>query len=220
MSEHRRRILRRDDTASVSSAAFLVDVPGKGHQGSGNGLQDMIDAARQAGRDEGYRAAMEELAAAEASARSVQLRRVADALVSAAASVHEARVEAVQMGAAEAAELAYELTEAFLQRELNIGRPHIEALARALQLVPDEDDLVVRLHPNDVLAPEELKDMIPEANVRVVADPRVESGGCVVVAGPCRIDAQIGAALERARRVLAELYPEQAPKPENPAAVA
>ncbi|HET6873198.1 MAG TPA: hypothetical protein VFH70_00370, partial [Acidimicrobiales bacterium] len=95
MSEHRRRILRRDDTGSVSSAAFLVDVPGKGQQGSGNGLQDMIDAARQAGRDEGYRAAMEELAAAEASARSVQLRRVADALVSAAASVHEARVEAV-----------------------------------------------------------------------------------------------------------------------------
>jgi len=46
---------------------------------------------------------------------------------------------------------------------------------------------------------------LPEASVHVIADPSVEAGGCVVEAGPCRIDAQIGPAIERARALLRDM---------------
>jgi flagellar biosynthesis/type III secretory pathway protein FliH len=171
----------------------------------------MIDEARKQGRDEGYRAAMEQIEAAETTGRAAQLRRVADALVAAANDVHDARRDAVEMGASDAAELAYALAEAFLQRELSVGRPAVEAVSRAMHLIPDEQDIVVRLHPGDAIAADELRGIVPDAEVKVVEDPRVEPGGCVVVAGPCRIDTQIGSALERARQILAELYGAPAP---------
>ena len=207
MSEtHRRRILRSSDALVASSATLLVDVPALTASGGSNSLQSMLDDARREGRNEGYRAAMDEMAAAEASGRAAQMRRVTDTLVAAAEAVHDARSRLVEMGAAEAAELAYELAEAFLQRELAVGQPAVEAVTRALHLVPEGHDVIVRLHPGDVVSADELRALVPDAAVKVIEDPRVDQGGCVVVAGPCRIDTQIGSALERARRVLAELY--------------
>lgn len=204
---HRRRILRRSDALVASSAALLVDMPSRAATGAGaNGLQAMLDDARREGREEGYRAAMEEMTTAEATGRAAQMRRVTDSLVAAADGVHDARTRLVEMGASEAAELAYELAEAFLQRELAVGHPAVEAVTRALHLVPEGHDVLVRLHPGDVISADELKALVPDAAVKVVEDPRVDPGGCIVVAGPCRIDTQIGSALERARRVLAELY--------------
>ena len=50
------------------------------------------------------------------------------------------------------------------------------------------------------------KALVVDANVKVVSDPSVEIGGCVVDAGPCRIDAQVGPALRRARELISELY--------------
>ena len=198
----------RADAVDASSASLLVDVPVALHGEGVASMHDLLDQARQEGRDEGYRAAMAELAAAEAAGRAAQLRRVADAVVAAAEQVGRTRRELVEMGASEAAELAWQLAESVLQRELAVGRPVLDAVARALQLVPEDEDLIIRLHPDDAVDPEELAAMVPDAAVRVVADPKVEPGGCVVVAGPCRIDAQIGPAMERARAVLAELYPE------------
>ena len=42
-----------------------------------------------------------------------------------------------------------------------------------------------------------------DRELTVVADPSVEPAGAVVVVGACRIDAQIGSALERVREALA-----------------
>ena len=39
-------------------------------------------------------------------------------------------------------------------------------------------------------------------SVRLVADPRVEPAGAVAETGVCRVDAQLGPALERVREVL------------------
>jgi flagellar assembly protein FliH len=205
----RRRIMRGGDGLEAASASLLVDMP---RVGAGNGTgssRDLLADARQEGYQEGYQAALGEIAAAEATGRSAQLRRVADSLVAAAGQLAEARVQAVQLGAVEAAELAYQLAEAFLQRELTIGQPVLDAVTRALGLVPDGEDLIVRLHPGDAIDPAELAALAPDVSMRIVPDPKVEPGGCVVVAGPCRVDAQIGAALARARQVLSELYPDQ-----------
>jgi flagellar assembly protein FliH len=43
---------------------------------------------------------------------------------------------------------------------------------------------------------------VADASVKVVHDPAIEIGGCVVEAGPCRIDAQVGPAMERARALI------------------
>lgn len=200
-----RRIVRPGDGVATTNASYLIDMPAN-RRGNG-GLDDLLEKARQEGRDEGYRAATAEIAAAEAAGRSVQLRRVADAIVAGATEVGRTRVEAMELAASEAAELAYQLAEAFLQRELTVGQPAIEALTRALHLVPEDKDVTVRLHPGDAVEPDELQQLLPDVAVRVVADARVEPGGCVVVAGPCRIDTQISSAMERARQVLSELYP-------------
>jgi flagellar assembly protein FliH len=73
---------------------------------------------------------------------------------------------------------------------------------RAVALVPEGEDLVVRLHPDDVITADDLQVLVAEASVKVVHDSEVEIGGCVVEAGPCRIDAQIGPAMARARALI------------------
>ena len=207
-----RRILRNGDGAHAAAASLIVEVPGSGSSAasSGSSLAEMLEQARQEGREEGYRAAMTEMEAAEVAGRAAQTRRVADALVQAVGELSRTREQAVTVAASEAAELAYDLAEAFLQRELLLGRPGIDAVVRALALVPENEDLIVRMNPAELIGPDELAVLVPDAAVKVVADPRVEAGGCVIQAGPCRIDTQLGAALDRVREVLAEVYPESA----------
>lgn len=204
-----KRILRVDDGVKAATASLIVDMGGTGNGGA-TGINGMLAQARREGYDEGYQVATSEMAAAEAAGRAAQLRRVADALAAAAADAREARHAAVAVAASEATELAYELAAAFLQRELTVGRPVIEAVTRALALVPEDEDLTVRVNPADPVSTEEIAALVPEARINVVADPRVEAGGCVVQAGPCRIDTQLGAALERVRSVLADAYPDSA----------
>lgn len=207
-----RRILRSGDGIQAPAASILVEWPGSGlpSDAAAPTLAEMLEQARTEGREEGYRAAVTEMQAAEAAGRAAQLRRVADAVVEAATQVAEARREAVFLGGAEAAELAYDLAEAFLRRELTLGRSALDAVVRALALVPEDEDLVIRLNPADSISAEELAELAPDAAVKLVADPRVEAGGCVIQAGPCRIDTQLGAALDRVRDVLAEVYPDSA----------
>ena len=115
---------------------------------------------------------------------------------------------ALEQAEHEAVELAFELAEAFFGREISLSPSiSIEAVKRALTLVPHGEDLVVRLHPDDVVTPEELQALVIDASVKVVVDPEVEAGGCVVEAGPCRIDAQIGPAMTRARALIDTVGP-------------
>ncbi|MGY2081464.1 FliH/SctL family protein [Modestobacter sp. SYSU DS0657] len=78
----------------------------------------------------------------------------------------------------------------------------LDALRRALTLCPADVPVVVRLHPDDLteVPPAALADLPP--SVRVVGDPDVERAGALAEAGTLRVDAQLGAALERVRSVL------------------
>lgn len=206
-SAPRRRIVRADDGRRVSAASFLVPMSLADEANPGAPYTDRLDAARQSGYDEGYRAALAEVAAGEASGRAAQLRRVSDALVQTAGAVADARVDAVKVAATEAVDLAFQLTEAILQRELEVGPGVADAVRRAIALAPEDQHLEVRIHPHDPIDPAELESVVPGVLIKVLPDPRIERGGCVVTAGPCRIDAQIGPALQRARDVITELYP-------------
>jgi flagellar assembly protein FliH len=96
------------------------------------------------------------------------------------------------------------LVEDLLGRELALAdSPVLDAVRRALALVPSDSPAVVRVHPDDLseIPAEELA-TLPEA-IRVVADPTIERAGAVAETGPRRIDAQLMAALERVQAVLA-----------------
>lgn len=103
---------------------------------------------------------------------------------------------------AEVLGLAFEVARALVGRELTGEEAAADALRRSLALVPDRGDVVARLHPLDVEAIRDLDITLAGRELTIVADPDVERGGCLVDVGACRIDAQIGPAIERVRTAL------------------
>jgi flagellar assembly protein FliH len=95
------------------------------------------------------------------------------------------------------------LVEDLLGRELALAdSPVLDAVRRALALCPSDAPAVVRVHPDDLAEiPVEALAELP-GTVRVVGDMAVERAGAVAETGPRRIDAQLGAALERVQAVL------------------
>jgi flagellar assembly protein FliH len=95
------------------------------------------------------------------------------------------------------------LVEDLVGRELALAEdPVLDAVRRALALVPSDAPAVVRVHPDDLAEiPAEALAELPDS-VRVIADPTIERAGAVAETGARRIDAQLGAALERVQAVL------------------
>jgi flagellar assembly protein FliH len=103
---------------------------------------------------------------------------------------------------------AVDVAEALIDRELALATdPGLEALRRALDLVPNGRPVTARLHPSDASTVHETLAAMPAGElgreIVVAADPSVEPGGCVVECDATRVDAQIGTALRRLRQVLA-----------------
>jgi len=158
------------------------------------------------GYADGHRAGQTEAAAAEVDAarvREVSVRSALDALLAAAAACNERQAVAWSDIEHQVVDLVFELTEALLGRELaHVSTPGRDALARALALMGDRGNVVARLHPDDVEALDDVADLVPGRTITIVADPGIERAGCVVEAGAMRVDAQLGPALDRAKRAL------------------
>ena len=197
------RVLRGEAGRRARAETFGVSpLTPSGVRGSDQ-APDPFAAARAAGFEEGFQAGLDDAAAGDEAAKAARVARLSDALVTAAATARGQRAAALAQAQKEAVELAFELAEALLGRELRLNPSlSIEAVTRALALVPQGEDLVVRLHPGDVITPEQLETLVADTTMRIVHDPAVEEGGCVVEVGPCRIDAQMGPALERARALI------------------
>lgn len=201
------RIWRGVDALRVTAATFAVELPG-GARAQATSMVDRIDAARAEGYEQGWAAARDELARSADGERRRQTAELVEALTAAAAAVVGDRQRAVSVAQHEVVALAVELAEAVVRRDLAMGsHTAADALHRALSLAPAGEDLLVRLHSSDVVDAGELQALVPDRQVRVLADDTVEPGGCLVEAGPCHIDAQIGPAMARARRLLAGLRP-------------
>jgi flagellar assembly protein FliH len=95
------------------------------------------------------------------------------------------------------------LVEDILGRELALAdSPVLDAVRRALALVPSDAPAVIRVHPDDLAEiPAEALAELPDS-VRVVGDAAVERAGAVAETGSRRIDAQLMTALERVQAVL------------------
>jgi flagellar assembly protein FliH len=184
---------------------------------------DAVSAeVRQAARAEGYavgwaegRRAAEEAAILEATAaataRAEEAARSRAALASAlealgaAADTLEARavVPAGDLGDAIVTG-AFELAQTLLGRELALAAdPGLDAIRRALVLLPENRPVTARLNPDDAsVCREGIAEAALGRDVLIVADPTVEPGGAIVDCDSSRVDAQLGPALERVREVL------------------
>jgi flagellar assembly protein FliH len=160
--------------------------------------QGYLDA-HERGLSEGYRAGLEQ-AVQEVTAR---LGGALSALTAAAQQL--AATDAVTMAELDERVIGFalEVAEQLIGHELAAtAEPGRDALARAVALAPDRGDLVARLNPADLAGLESAEDLVPGREVAIVADPSVAPGGCILDVGACRIDAQLGPALDRVRSVL------------------
>ncbi len=196
------RVLRGEAGRRATTETFGLHMP-DAQRSPTTPAVDPFAAARASGFQEGFAAGLADAAAGDEAAVTARTARLAEALIEAAAVARSQRAEAVALAEREAVELAFELAEALIGRELVLSPSlSMDAVRRAVALVPQGEDLVVRLHSDDVITPADLQTLVADASVRVVHDPEVEPGGCVVEAGPCRIDAQVGPAMERARALI------------------
>jgi flagellar assembly protein FliH len=170
------------------------------------------------GHRDGYDAGRGE-ALAEA-AREAQARREREAQAAAerdrqwSATLGELRAAAAELDAREApvlqeldrqvAAMAVAIAEALVGRHLELAAvPALDAVHRALALVPRQAAVTVRVHPEDAATLPDLSSALPGGSVVVVADSAVDPGGCVAEAGDRTVDARLGPALERLREALA-----------------
>lgn len=182
-------------------------------------LGPLAERARAAARAEGYAAGWAEgrrVAAASAARETAdrraeleEMRAVAverQDLLLAAMGVAVDRAERELLDrqddlAVAAVDLALDLVETFLGRELELaGTPGLDAVRRAVAPVESDVRIVVRLHPDD------LATLHPDAEVdprvTLLADPALTRGDAVAETDDRIVDATVGAALARVRAVV------------------
>ncbi|MGQ0846477.1 MAG: FliH/SctL family protein [Sporichthyaceae bacterium] len=188
-------------------------------------FDEIAESVRTAARAEGYaigwaqgrRAAAEaaELeAAVEAAARAAREATAAAAFARALRALEEAAQALERRAVVPAADLgdavvaaSFELAGALLGRELALAQsPGLDAVRRALRLLPENRPVTARLHPADAELVRAAIAALPPGElgreVLVVADPAVEAAGAIVECDASRVDAQLGPALDRAREAL------------------
>lgn len=165
------------------------------------------DSGFQEGRAEGFARG-----AAEADGAIADHRRSAERLTSLGNALEQA-IDAVQAGAAaetdmlEAGivEMALQIAEAVIGREITDHALVAENVRRSIQLCGRDGPMEVRVHPDEVGCVEEAQAaglLSWPRGAELVADAGVSRGGCVIDAAGARLDAQIEPAVERIRAAL------------------
>ncbi len=137
---------------------------------------------------------------AEEQRREDEHRLAVAALARAAAQLEATLAEVCTQVESRAAEVALALTEELVGHELAVAEtPGIDAVRRALALVPGEPVTRVRVSTEDPITAE----MTAVAgSVVVIADPSLSRGDAIVETAEGVVDARISSALERVREVL------------------
>lgn len=210
-----RRVLREADAGPLPMASVVaprgtvVQVePPPGPPGTPKGptLDEQLAEARRAGYLAGREEALGDALLQAEQERAAALRAISSSLSEACRSLTRERHALVQEVVGEAVDLAFELLEALVSHELEQDdSPVRSAVTRALSMVPEGEDVRVRVNPEIPLSAAELASLGEGNAILLLKDPAVEATGCIVEAGACRIDAQIGPAMERVRSVLEQL---------------
>ncbi len=192
------------DAPRFPVAAALLDP----RRGAAEAAARRRDAGFMEGYEAGLRQAEAEVAGAIAdhrrsASRLIELTNALELAVAELANRDEVALADIE---ADVVALAVELASELVGRELAVvDRALIDALERVIGLVPERGQPTVFVHPADESTAREAiaADVVrwPET-VIVRADPGIERGGCVVEVDACRIDGQIGPALDRLRRAI------------------
>lgn len=169
----------------------------------------LSDEDKTKSREIGYQEGLQ-MARMEIDRQKEEMSRTHDELSaqlsSALSALENARIElekqdAMSMRDAErkAVELAYELCETILEREVSRSDAVLESLERGVALLASREPSIVRCHENDV---DTLRNVLPSGSVRVIPDESVSRGGCIIEAGAARVNARWESALERVRESL------------------
>jgi flagellar assembly protein FliH len=180
-------------------------------------LARLREFARAEGHGTGYAEGLAEAgrvvarAEAEAAARLADVQARWERRMASATAALGAAVTALDAAAVPTAEDVREtlldgvltLVEDLLGREVAASTTAgLDAIRRALTLLPSDAPAVVRLHPGDLaeVPPSALAALPP--SVTVVGDEDVERAGAIAEGGSRRVDAQLSTALARVRAVL------------------
>lgn len=180
-------------------------VTGSAGASSAASLQERAARAEKDGYDAGY--ARGEQAMRDAlEQQTLAMKAELDAVINAVSALQAARTSleaADSLGAQEAqkasVELAYELCETILEREMQRDGAVLETIARAIALLPSRDATVLRVSEADYPL---VAAQFTVGSVRVIADSEVGLGGCIVEAGAARVDARWETALARVREAI------------------
>lgn len=183
-------------------------------------LNGLAENARASARAQGYavgwaegRRAGEELAgnqaqqearerAADRARQDAEHEHAVAALRQAAQRLDSAVADVCAAVEGQAVEVALQLAEAVLGREVALAAdPGTDAVRRALALMPAETSVTVRLHPQDRRGVD--ASAFGDHGVRLVDDPTLRRGDAVAESDTAVVDATVGAALARVREVLA-----------------
>jgi flagellar assembly protein FliH len=156
-------------------------------------------------RREGYEAGVRDAAQQASNVERQRLHALATSVGDTARAINAERAAAVNVAENDVLELALQLAEVLVGRELELsGAPWRDAVRRALQLAPSETEIRLRLHPEDAASALQDDELMQQLSplVAIVADHTVERSGAIADAGSCRIDGQISSALSRVRAAL------------------
>lgn len=128
---------------------------------------------------------------------------VLETLANAVLNVKETERELLKRIEKTVPEVAYELVEAILTREIQtLDDPGREAITRALTIDTANENATIHLNPQDIKTLTDLSDLKTKREIEIVVDPDIESGDALVVIGKATIDARISSALERVKKIL------------------
>lgn len=135
--------------------------------------------------------------------RTMAVKRAVAALHQAAAQCEQARAVDVDRLLELALDAAAELAEALVGHDLAArANPTLDAVRRALATLPADGPVTVRLHPDDVAVIDGAAIEGPRS-LQLIPDPNVRPGGCLAQSGATLVEVDVRAALARVREVLA-----------------
>jgi flagellar biosynthesis/type III secretory pathway protein FliH len=162
--------------------------------------ESVTAAAEAAGREAGYAAGLDEGRVRVETAEAVLVQTVHG--LDAAARAHRELVEA------QAAELAVALAEKIVGAALEVRPEHVvDVIGNALRGLSDRTRVLVEVSPEDVDVVSAAVAGISDAagglaRIDVVAERRVERGGCIVHTDDAELDGTPAAQIERAAEIL------------------
>jgi flagellar assembly protein FliH len=170
------------------------------------GYVEGYNEGKAVGYADGYQAGNEKAAAAAllgGEERDTRTREALAALTDAAEQCNGRQAASIADMERTIVDAVFDLAQTLLGRELSVTRtPGRDALARALSMVRDHGNVTARMNPADIETIGDLAELAPGRVITIVPDAGIEPAGCVIEAGAMKVDAQLGTALERAKRAL------------------